>query len=269
VRLSYVKQYGDETTEPYALFKLLGLPPKAVPEDIVTETPDMLISFQAAKPDEIKYDRLSVASMFLCPYKYFLEYVMNDAPIIEGAFLYQKLYENILIENTWIAIQNKPKQTVIPHLDDIVKQKSDALVKYFWFWRLTEIDDLRRRAYNYIMNNIVNTDNGALVEAYYPAHAEFRKCYGKAKFVMDISEFEPQNAFAAFEQLAKREYPQKMYSLHSLPGQKDTGAASALLSNIRDYMEDRTRKDNAANVGEWCVYCPSKGICTEPYLQDR
>lgn len=267
VRLSYVKQYGEETTEPYVLLKILGILPIPIPEDIVTESVDMLIKYNAAELSGVKYDRFQMTSMFLCPYRYFLEYVMSNDPVIEGTFLYQKLYENILVENTWKKIQGNQKQAIIKRLDDIIKQESDLLSKYFWFWKYTEIDDLRRRASNYILNNIVDSDNGSVIRAYDPSHSSFRKHYGKARFDIDISEFEPKNPFAAFEQLTSRNYPNKSYQLHKLPKQESEGSGHMLLSDTLDYLKDNARKDNAPNAGEWCVYCPSRGICIEPYLQ--
>lgn len=267
VRLSYVKQYGDETTEPYVLLKILGVLPEAVPEDIVTETAEMMITLKPSDLNGVKYDRFQMTSMFLCPYRYFLEYIMNNDPVIEGSFLYQKLYENILIENTWKKIQGNQKQAIAKRLDDIIRQESDLIAKYFWFWKFTEIDDLRKRASNYIQNNIISSGNGSIIRAYDPAHSSFRKHYGKAKFDIDISEFEPQNAFPAFEQLTTRNYPNKSYQLHKLPKQEDEGSGHALLLNTMDYLKGKVRKGNVPNASEWCVYCPSREICYESYLQ--
>jgi hypothetical protein len=267
VRLSYVKQNGDETTEPYVLLKILGIQPVAIPEDIVTETPDMLITLKASDVSGIKYDRLQMTSMFLCPYRYFLEYIMNNDPVIEGVFLYQKLFENILVENTWKRIQGKQKQSTTQHLEDIIKQESNQISKYFWFWKYTEIDDLKRRAVNYILNKILNYDNGSVVRNYDPLHSSMRKYFGKARFDIDISEFEPKNSFPAFEQLATLDYPNKSYQLHKLPKQEADGTGHVLILNTLDYLMDKARKDNAPTASEWCIYCPSRGICLESYLQ--
>jgi len=266
VRLSYVKQYGDETTEPYVLLRILGVMSEAVTEEIVTESSDMVITLKPTYVNDVQYDRLQMASMFLCPYRYFLEFVMNNGPVTEGSFLYQKYYENVLVENTWKKIQCNSKQAVIQRLDDIIKQESDFIADYFWFWKKTEIDDLRRRAFNYIKNNIIIRYNGAVIKNYDYDHSNFRKYYGKARFDIDISEFEPKNAFLAFEQLAKRSYPSKSYKLHKLP-KPEHGARLPLIRNTLDYLNGKVRKDNVANAGEWCIYCPSKGICCEPYLR--
>lgn len=267
VRLSYVKQYGDETTEPYVLLKILGVLPKAIPEDIVTETAEMMITLKSSDLSGVKYDLIPMTSMFLCPYRYFLEFIMNNEPVIEGSLLYQKLYENILVENTWKRIQRMQKQAVVMQLDNIIKQESDLVAKYFWFWKKTEIDDLRKRAFNYIKNNIVDSDNGTIIKAYDLFHSSFRKHYGKARFDIDISEFEPKNAFPAYEQLATRSLSIKSYQLHKVPRKEDEGTGHALLLNTLDYLKGNVRKDNAANASDWCVYCPSREICFESYLQ--
>lgn len=69
VRLSFVKQYGDETTEPYALLSILGIKPKAevISEEKSTQLP--LVSFPQDITKGIKYDRYQMMDMFLCPCK--------------------------------------------------------------------------------------------------------------------------------------------------------------------------------------------------------
>ncbi len=47
--------------------------------------------------------------MFLCPYRFFLDYVMENGPVVQGNFLYQKYFENLLIEAVWKRI-GKQKQ---------------------------------------------------------------------------------------------------------------------------------------------------------------
>lgn len=269
VRLSFVKQYGDQTTEPYVLFGILGVKPVPIPEDVVSEKTDMVVSITASDVSGLKYDLLQMMSMFLCPYRYFLEYIMNNNPVIEGTFLYQKLYENILIENTWKRIQKQLKQNVIKNLDSIIEQESKYISKYFWFWKNTEIDDLRRRAANYIINNIINSDTGAAVRDYNDSHSKMRKHYGKARFDIDISESEPKNPYSVFERLCTRNFPNKAYQLHKLPKQEDEGVGHSLLLNMLNYVKEDFSKDKTAIVGEWCTYCTNRSICLESYLQGQ
>lgn len=119
VRLSYVKQYGDETTEPYALLAILGLIPKAELIESINKTVPFSISVGQEVTKSIKYDRYQMMDMFLCPYRFFLDYVMEDAPVIQGNFLYQKFFENLLIETVWKRVGKQNRS-------DAIKYKSFA-----------------------------------------------------------------------------------------------------------------------------------------------
>lgn len=57
VRLSYVKQYGDETTEPYALLSILGLAAKAGSVESVNKPAHFSINVGQEITKGIKYDR--------------------------------------------------------------------------------------------------------------------------------------------------------------------------------------------------------------------
>jgi len=267
VRLSYVKQYGDETTEPYVLLKILGLQSNAVPENTVQEQSDISVIMKPNEISGVTYDRFQMMSMYLCPHRYFLEYVMNGSPVVEGVFLFQKLYENVLIGNTWKRIQGNQKHIVRVHLNAAIKEESNYLKKYFWFWKSTEIDDLCRRAANYIVHRIINFDSATVVRAYEASHATMRINYGKAQYKIDISEYEPTNPYADFEEFCSHDYPYKFYHLHSLPKQNTDKKANSLLLSTRSYLQSNTEKDKAAIVSDWCIYCPSMGVCLEPFLR--
>jgi hypothetical protein len=267
VRLSYVKQYGDEMTEPYILMKILGVERNAMQEDIVTDYPDISVALKPVELTGVKYDRYQMMSMFLCPYRYFLEYIMNNDPVIEGIFLYQKVFENILVENTWKRIQCNLKETIIPNLDKIIKQEAGHIRNYFWFWKQTEIDDLCKRAANYTLNNVIFYDNNQIVKPYTDYHAKMRKYYGMARFDIDISEIEPKNPYSSFEGATTRNNSQKSYSLHKMPKQESEGIGHSLMLNTISYIKEDTSKDRTAIVSDWCVYCPNRGQCFEYYLR--
>jgi len=102
VRLSYVKQYDDETTEPYTLLAILGLAPKAKLVESVHKSTPFSISVEKEVTKGVKYDCYQMMDMFLCPYRFFLDYVMEDGPVVQGNFLYQKYFENLLIDAVWM-----------------------------------------------------------------------------------------------------------------------------------------------------------------------
>lgn len=266
VRLSFVKQYGDEVTEPYALLSILGFSPKAGLVEEANSTPSFSISIQQEKTKGIKYDRFQMMDMYLCPYRFFLDYVMEDSPVIEGNFLYQKYYENLIIEAVWKRIGGKPRPDAAKYLDRIIDQESQKYEQFFGFWKTTEIYDLKRRARNYLTHEIINKGSGNTVNQYQETHMQMRRQFGAAKFVVDISEIERKNPYSTFESLSIRRYPQKEYSLYRLPQTANQPKADLLRDEAKQYINQVNGKDRAAVPSDWCVYCPKRGTCMESFL---
>lgn len=271
VRISYVKQYGDEVTEPYTLLSILGFKePVSVPIESPSASIPMSINIGQEKTKVIKYDSMQMMDMYLCPYKFFLDYVTENSPVIQGNFLYQKLYENLLIESVWKRIENQPRGTASQHLDQFVRAESEKLKDYFRFWKPTEIHDLMNKAYNYLKYEVINKSRGTTVSAYDEKHMQIRKQFGLAKYIIDISENEIKNPYAKFESLTTTVWPKKEYSLHKLPPQNPQPAqqtlADALRAEARDYINQTITTDKTAIPSDWCTYCVHRGMCVEPFL---
>lgn len=271
VRISYVKQYGDEVTEPYALLSILGFKePVSVPMELPSASIPMSVNIRQEKTKEIKYDSMQMMDMFLCPYKFFLDYVTENSPVIQGNFLYQKQYENLLIEAVWKRIEKKPCITASEHLEQFVRAESEKLKDYFSFWKPTEIHDLMNRAFNYLKFEVINKSRGTTVSAYDGKHMQIRKQFGLAKYIIDISETETKNPYAKFETLTTTVWPKKEYSLHKLPPQNPQPAqqtlADALRAEARDYVNQTINTDKTAIPSDWCTYCVHRGMCVEPFL---
>ena len=103
---------------------------------------------------------------------------------------------------------------------------------------------------------------------YSKSHMRIRRLYGKARFDIDISEFEPKNPYGAFERLCKRNFPQKTYSLHRVPKLASAGGGEALLQDALSYVRESRERDRTPVAGEWCDYCTHRGNCLEPYLKE-
>lgn len=269
LRLSFVRQYGDQTAEPYALLPILGLQPKAAPDREAAAAAPLTLSVERRPVETIPYVRAQMMDMFLCPYRYFLDYVVEDGPVIQGDFLCRKYYENLLIEAVWKRIAGKPREAVLERLSALVDEESRALEPYFTFWKQTEIYDLKLRAGNYLLHSVVTAGSGPQVRAYAPSHMQMRRLFGKAKFMVDISEIERKNPYGSFEALARRKYPLKEYSLHRLPkpevSPKSRPLAKSLCDAARQYI-NQPQRDRAAIPSDWCAYCVHKGTCMEPFL---
>lgn len=266
VRLSYVKQYDNEITEPYAIISLLGFRPDEGFLEELREPLEMYSTVRAGEHKQVKYDRYQMMDMFLCPYRYFLDYIVSDAPIVQGQFLYQKYYENILIEAVWKQIADKPLDLAQRMLDKHLQNESSRLQPYFSFWKKTEIRDLEMRARNYLIHEILEKSPGNTVRHYAQSHMTMRRLFGKAYFKVDISDAEPQNPYQSFENLATRKYPNKIYSLHKLPKPEDRKRTELLLSDVNHYVNQTGSSQSQAIPSDWCLYCVHRGNCMKPFL---
>lgn len=269
VRLSYVKQYGDETTEPYSLLAILGLTPEAELVESVNKPVPFSISVGQDLTKGIKYDRYQMMDMFLCPYRFFLDYVMEDGPVVQGNFLYQKYFENLLIEAVWKRVGKQNRTDAMKYLPKILEQEAQKLEPFFKFWKATEIFDLKLRAKNYLIHEIITEGYGTTVKPYAPSHMQIRKLFGSAKFVVDVSEVERKNPYAEFEQLAVRNGWKKEYSLHKLPQPDVQPIANTLRGETKQYINQTCGKDKTAIPSDWCTYCVHRGNCMESFLRSE
>ena len=267
LRLSYVRQYGDETTQPYALLSMLGLKPTPGLTGRSCGSARRVPAIAGEPTGEIPYDRYQMMDMFLCPYRYLLDYVMEDAPVVRDGFLYRKFYENLLVEAVWRRIERRQRAEAMQYLDRIIGQESRRYAPDFNFWKSSEIYDLNLRARNYLMHEIIGAGSGAAVRPYAPTHMQMRRLFGTAKFAVDVSEVERRNPYAGFEALAQRRVPLKEYSLHRLPRPEarpgEWPLADALRREAEQYINHTIRRDRAAIPSDWCVYCTHRDVCTE------
>lgn len=268
-RLSYVKQYGDETTEPYALLAILGLKPKAELLENVNKPAPFSISVGQELTKGIKYDRFQMMDMFLCPYRFFLDYVMENGPVVQGNFLYQKYFENLLIEAVWKRIGKQKRSDAMKYLPTILKQEAQKLEPFFKFWKATEIFDLKARARNYLVHEVITNGSGLFVKPYDSEHMKMRKHFGAALFAVDVSEVERKNPYQEFEALVRRDGWNKIYSLHRLPLPGNQEKADILRNETKLYLNQACRKDKTAIPSDWCIYCVHRENCMESFLRSE
>ena len=268
-RLSYVKQYGDETTEPYALLTILGLKPKAELLESVNKPAPFSISVGQELTKGIKYDRFQMMDMFLCPYRFFLDYVMENSPVVQGNFLYQKYFENLLIEAVWKRVGKHKRSDAMKYLPKILEQEAQKLEPFFKFWKVTEIFDLKARARNYLVHEVITNGSGLFVKPYDSEHMNMRKHFGAALFAVDVSEVERKNPYQEFEALVRRDGWNKIYSLHRLPLPGNQEKADILRNETKLYLNQTCRKDKTAIPSDWCIYCVHRENCMESFLRSE
>lgn len=261
-KISFVKRYGENTTEAYELLRLIGL--KTDDWTSMREADDYPMSTvtKVPKVQEMHYEREQMAAMFLCPYKYLLDYVLNPQPILSGTFLMQKYLVNILIENTWKSIQGKDQDLVKERLSRFIDGETEKIKRYFPFFREIEIIDLKKQAENYILFQIIEKESGRVSE-YKQNHMQFRKIFGNALFLEDLQDLPPKHEYDIFEKLAEDKDGKRNYSTHKVPTKEDKQLTECALRYIND------SDSNMERAGSWCTYCANKNICLKPFAQGR
>ena len=269
VRLSYVKQYDDEITECYALLSILGFVPEGRVVEEARNAPPDSINIRQTPTKGVRYDRYEMMDMFLCPYRFFLDYVMGDRPVIQGNFLYQKYYENLLVEAVWKRISNMPINLACQALGSYMDEESDQLKQYFPFWKDTEIYDLKKRAKNYLYHDIIMKSDGNKVKLFAESHMQIRRLFGSAWYSVNIADVETKHPYPKFEALAKSQYPSKIYSLHKVPKPENQVKVDELRAEMRQYLNQANNSDRTAIPSDWCTYCVHRATCMAPFCTGK
>lgn len=265
-KISFVKRYGEDTTDYYEMLKLIGLEKEEGSSKSEFDECSMSTVIKAKKVDSIPYVREQMAAMFLCPYKYLLDYVLNPQPIFSGSFMISKCLENILIENTWrtLASQSITQRQAEERLTQYVSQEAMRLSKYFKFFKETEILDIQRRVENYIKAKVfVDENQNKKVRALESTHMLLRKTFGDAWFKENIQDAPKRHLYDYFDKMTTVEDGQIVYSTHKVSKEEDRQLIKCTLNYLNDIDENKER------VGSWCVFCPNRNLCLESFAQSK
>lgn len=265
-KISFVKRYGDNTTNLYELLKLIGVEKADEPTERGMDDCKISMIVKPSPVNSMSYDRNQMADMFLCPYRYLFDFVLNPQPMLSGMFLFQKLYENLLITNAWQQLDSKPIDDAKSSLSSVIKSESKKMESYFLpFFRKTEILDLERRAENYVLYNVFK-DGDTKVRKFDQAHMLLRKNFGNALFAEEGQNCMEAHPFGIFESLTRWEEGKKIYMVHSIPVDEKKDLSKKLIDATLKYINDTD--ENMARTGSWCVFCPNRGICLESFAAD-
>lgn len=260
-KISYVRKYGDEETTEYGYLKLLGVK-KFLSDGFFDDESGKIVSKTQFRPvSKIKYQREQMETVFLCPYRYFMDYVLNPHPIESGAFLYQKLLENVLVENVWKQLQGKKIEMAQTEVHRFFRQERMKLEKYFPFFKTTELQDISKRAENYFINCILDEKySPRYVCKYNFKHMSIRERFGMAWFGEELNDHSTKHSINAFDNKTELKEGKKVYSLNKIPEQEDSALSAGLIGYLNAPGDD-------ARVGDWCIYCPDKVICLKSYIE--
>ena len=138
VKISFVKRYGNDTTDYYELLRLIGL--KSNSSEIFKE--DVFLKTRVPEEKEVpkivcnqeQINQEQMAAMFFCPYRFLLDYVINSEPIFTGKFLLERFFVNVLIDNTWKSIEGKNQVIIAKNIKQYINQETNYLINYFPFF---------------------------------------------------------------------------------------------------------------------------------------
>lgn len=259
-KISFVKNYGNDATDYYEMLRLIGL--KKADNTSYRRMEDYPVTtlVRAKNISSVRYDREQMVAMFLCPYRYFNDYILNPQPVINGVFLIQRFFINTLIENTWKNAAGKKSQVIIQSITQLLDLESKKIERFFSFFSESEIIDMKKQAENYLINNVLNgSDN--IVRACDITHMQFRKIFGLADFHEEYQDLPFKHKYPPFENLSRNKDGKKSYSAHQVPKVESEELVNCVLNYINESSQ------NLERVGSWCAYCPDRGICLAPFAE--
>ncbi len=273
--ISYVRQYGDETTEEYHLLRLLGVGEQAISLAVSQDDNALVCALEGKNITTMQYDQYQMMAMFLCPYKYLLDYVLNPQPGVSNLFLYGRLFENVLVANVWKRLAGFTTEQAARQYYRVVKQEADKIKRFFPFWRNrnSEFSDLIRRADNYFKNRVITPESQhnrqQPVREYSESHMKMRQIFGKARFDVENNGLAEALRPKAFESLVQQEGEKRIYSLYKLPkaeAKNQEPMRQALLQATMDYLNQSSTPEQ--RVGPWCYNCGNRDICLYSYAPE-
>lgn len=190
------------------------------------------------------YDRVQIMSLFLCPYRYFNSYILQQAPIIHELPLYEKFYENLLIMTVWQQIAGS-RETAVDHL----LQGADVrCAQYLPFLNQKQRLDGMTRAKFYLNNSILKP--GTVVRDFAPSHMEMKFRFGEA-FFQGVGDTPPLSCFTQF---IKKNY----HSLHQIPKKTEKEMVKGFQEAMSSYINSN---GTVVRFGDWCEFCTERIYC--------
>lgn len=258
VRLSYVKNEGRESTQPYFALQCLGINPhpksfKLSPKGIVPlkapPSPVPSAAFRAVHTHGMAF--------YLCPYRYFLDYILEKHPTLSDKFSMSAFYVNLLVRYGWTKVAEKQFHAASKALRGELVRINETIVKYFPYLRnVNDSYDLISQAENYIIHNL---RDGTRYRRYDESHMEVRLLYKKAVYRVDADKWRHPDKYC--NSLVSTENGKVKASVYRV----QKAVQPELQNAMQAYLGQATKW---AHPAEWCHYCPHKTLCLETYTAE-
>lgn len=261
VRLSYVRHVDDFEEQPYFPTQMLGM--IFNPSDLKGDTgePFSFDNVAYSNPRKTRIDEYHRMDFFLCPEKYFFDYICQDGIVVDNMFQLRHYYANMLIRQVRSQKPyhpNEDNKVVQERISSLLDKAERQLKPYFPFWRPHHFVDLKNEALNYLryVNEPASSYNS--VNQATDKHMDRRLLFWRAKWVVDQDT--AQHPVPEFEKMVARGDKVE----YSLPGVAYSN--ESLNEAINKFMHD---EEFLPNPGPWCIYCSHQKICMKPYLKEQ
>lgn len=194
--------------------------------------------------NNLPYDRFAAMTYFLCPYRFALEFSLQDQPIFTRREDCLHLAENILIDWSWRLLSGQ--ETNSAFIESTVKEQANLLEQYLPLGR--HFHSLCQSAFAYI-TEYLNEKSG--IRTYAPSHSRMKLLFGQATYTADTVSGEIPHPAQAFARLVSGNNYQRQYPLHAIPKTPDEHLQNAMQMG-----------DFSPQQGPWCSYCPHKEFCS-------
>lgn len=220
------------------------------------------MAIPAHKIMSVAYDRVQSMTGFLCPFRYFLTYVLEESPVFWKEPAYEQFYEHLLVEDIWKNFQGKPLKEVEGFLWDLLQQVDEKYRGLFPYLGEKQRVDARIRAGVYLKNSIFLRGKSDQVREFAPSHMEMMWKFGEASFQQDI--LDDKQSLPVFASLESKDF---RYSLHKVPKleEKSLWQIQAIQQGFSEYLNN---KELRQNHGTWCEFCPHKSVCDDTNHQN-
>jgi len=255
VRLSYVKKEGRDLTQPYFILQCMGIDP--TPKSFKISTGDIIRLEAPSSPLPSTAMRTvwpQAMTFYLCPYRYFLDYVLERHPALNDKFSITAFYVNILIRAGWERVAKQPYSAGCRVVRAELERVNATMIRFFPYMRnVNDNYDLISQAENYVIHRL---REGAVFSPYDAVHMDVRLQFKKAVYTLEIDEWNHPDKYC--HSLVDIENGKTKVSVYKV----QRSVQAPLCQAISDYLEHDRR---CINPAEWCHYCPHKAICFTLY----
>ena len=252
MKISYIRDNGDEKLQPYSVFKILGLIPVNHMKEVTfsynnndIQGNNSTYEYQPIVPNHAR-------DFFLCPDKYFYDYCCQSDIIKTNKFLFNYYYQNLLIY--FFIKQNAGRQFLNVDRDITLEldRISKKLSKYFpFFSEELDIFDIKNKAKNYIVSRAITNNKVSKMNEHY----EIRLLFDKNRYNCDPNNL---NNYSEFNK--------KITVIQNQAGKTLGNIRTITSSEKEDMKKYLTSPGLNPSPGEWCSYCSYKECCLEPYI---